>query len=70
MPDGLDESPSTERTASRQTADVCSFQRAMSLLDTSLPSPEAGGDAGDGEEEAFDDEDGEEEEESICTSVS
>ena len=57
MPDGLVESPSIERSASRQTADVCSFHRAMSLLDTSLPSPDAGGDAVDGEDEASEDED-------------
>ena len=72
MPDGLDEPPSTERSASRQTADVCSFQRAMSLLDTSSPSPDAGEDAEDVEDEAFDDEGCEEEEaeESACVSAS
>ena len=71
MPDESVDSLSTERSASRQTADVCSSQRAMSLLETSLPSPEAGGEADDGEEEEFDDEDcEEEEEESSCTSVS
>lgn len=66
MPDGSDDSPSTERSASRQAADVCSFQMAISLLDTLLPSPEAGGDADDGE----DCEEEDEEEESSCASVS